>query len=100
MSVEGSYDCVTDTPLGKKKGVLTVVREAEDRFSGDIKGDLGDMTIRDGRIHGEMLTWSMKMTSPMPMDLDCSATVEGDQITGKVKAGMFGSMKLTGTRRA
>ncbi|EJL20840.1 hypothetical protein [Novosphingobium sp. AP12] len=100
MSVAGTYDCVTNTPLGRQKGVLTIVPGAGDSFNGHISGDLGSMDITDGRISGQTLTWSMKMTSPMPMDLDCTATVEGDQLTGQVKAGMFGSMELTGTRQA
>lgn len=100
MSVAGTYDCVTNTPLGKQKGVLTIMPGDGDSFSGHIAGDLGSMNITDGRIDGQTLTWSMKMTMPMPMDLDCSATVEGDVLAGQVKAGMFGSMELTGTRRA
>jgi hypothetical protein len=99
MTVAGTYDCVTNTPLGRQKGVLTIVPGAGDSFTGNITGDLGSMDIADGRIAGQTLTWSMKMTSPMPMDLDCTATVDGDQLTGKIKAGMFGSMDLTGTRQ-
>lgn len=100
MTVAGTYDCVTRTPLGDQKGVLTVVPGEGDSFSGNISGDLGSMDIAGGRISGQTLTWSMKMTMPMPMDLDCTATIDGDALTGKVKAGMFGSMDLTGTRRA
>lgn len=100
MSLAGTYDCLTKTPLGPQKGVLSIVPGDGDSFTGHISGDLGEMDIRDGRISGNTLTWQMKMTMPMPMDLDCSATVEGDALTGKVKAGMFGTMELTGTRRA
>ena len=38
------------------------------------------------------------MKVPMPMTLDCEATVDGDAITGNVKAGAFGAMALTGKR--
>lgn len=100
MSVAGTYDCVTNTPLGRQKGVLTIVPGEGDSFSGNITGDLGSMEVTDGRIAGQALTWSMRMTVPMPMDLDCKATIDGDALTGTVKAGMFGSMELTGTRRA
>ena len=99
MPVPGTYDCVTKTPLGPQKGVLTVVPGDGDSFSGTIVGDLGQMDIRDGRISGDTLTWQMKMTMPMPMDLDCTATVTGDALSGTVKAGMFGTMEITGTRR-
>lgn len=100
MPVAGTYDCVTKTPLGPQKGVLTVVPGEGDSFTGTISGDLGQMDIRNGRISGDTLIWQMKMTMPMPIDLDCSATVAGDALTGTVKAGMFGTMEITGTRQA
>lgn len=99
-TLAGSYDCVTDTPLGRQKGVLTIVPGDGDSFTGQITGDLGSMSLRDGRIDGNTLTWQMKMTVPMPMDLDCKATIDGDTLTGTVKAGMFGTMALNGTRQA
>lgn len=99
MTVAGTYDCVTDTPLGRQKGVLTITPEGVDSFTGNISGDLGSMAIKDGRLSGNALAWNMRMTMPMPMDLDCKATVEGDRLEGTIKAGMFGTMTLTGTRR-
>lgn len=100
MAVAGSYDCVTKTPMGPQKGVLTVTPGEGDTFTGQIAGDLGSMDIKDGTITGNTLSWRMKMTMPMPMDLDCTATIDGDTLTGTVKAGMFGTMDLTGTRQA
>lgn len=99
MSVAGTYDCVTKTPLGDQNGVFTVTPGEGNSFSGNIAGDLGTMEVQDGTISGNTLAWKMKMTVPMPIDLDCTATVDGDTITGDVKAGMFGTMQLTGKRR-
>lgn len=98
MALGGTYECVTQTPLGPQKGLLTIVPDG-DAFTGNITGDLGSMDIAGGAITGNTLRWRMKMTSPMPMDLDCEATVEGDALTGTVKAGMFGTMTLNGTRQ-
>lgn len=100
MTLAGTYDCVTKTPLGAQKGALTVAPSGPDSFTGNISGDLGSMDITDGRIEGNTLRWSMKMTVPMPMDLDCAVTINGDALAGTVKAGMFGTMEMTGTRRA
>lgn len=100
MSLAATYDCVTNTPLGRQKGVLTIVPEGDTVFTGNITGDLGSMEIKDGRIDGRTLVWSMRMTMPMPMELECSATIDGDALNGTVKAGMFGTMELTGTRRS
>jgi hypothetical protein len=38
------------------------------------------------------------MTVPMPMTLDCEATIDGDTLTGTVGAGAFGSFPMSGTR--
>jgi hypothetical protein len=38
------------------------------------------------------------MTSPMPMTLEVSATVEGDSISGNVKLGAFGNATFSGER--
>ncbi|MFK4871351.1 hypothetical protein [Novosphingobium sp. ZW T3_23] len=93
----GTYECSTKTPLGHQKGTLTIVPEG-DTFTGQITGDLGTMELRDGRISGNQLSWKMKMTSPMAIDLDCKAAVEGTELTGTIKAGFFGTMSLTGTK--
>ena len=40
------------------------------------------------------------MTQPMPMTLEFSATVEGDEISGNVKLGGFGNASFTGARKS
>ncbi|TYC81625.1 hypothetical protein [Novosphingobium sp. BW1] len=97
MSVAGRYECTTKTPLGTQKGVLTVVPEGES-FTGTISGDLGAMDLEDGTIAGDTLRWKMTMTSPMKIELDCKATITGDDLDGTIKAGFFGTMDLKGTR--
>ena len=97
MSVAGTYDCVTKTPMGDQKSKFTVNPDG-DTFTGQQAGAMGSMDVVDGKIDGNKLTWKMDMKVPMPMTLDCDATVDGDAITGNVKAGAFGSMALTGQR--
>ena len=99
MSVAGTYDCITKTPMGDQKGVFTVVPGDGNSFTGSIAGDMGTMEVKDGAIDGNTLTWKMDMTVPMPMELEGEASVDGGQLTGSVKAGAFGSMQLTGQRR-
>jgi hypothetical protein len=97
MSVAGTYDIVTKTPMGDQQGKFTVVPDG-DTFSGQVTGPMGSMDVQDGKVDGNKLTWKMDMKVPMPMTLDCDATVDGDAINGPVKAGAFGSMDLTGMR--
>jgi hypothetical protein len=100
MSVAGTYDIVTKTPMGDQKGKFTV-NVAGDSFTGNVTGDMmGSMDVSEGKVDGNRLTWKMDMKVPMPMTLDCEATVDGDAISGKVIAGAFGAMALEGKRAA
>ena len=47
---------------------------------------------------GNDLSWKMEMTSPMPMTLEVSASVDGDEISGNIKLGAFGEASFTGLR--
>ena len=97
MSVAGTYNVVTKTPMGDQSGTFTVVVDG-DSFTGSVTNPMGTMDVQDGKVSGNTLTWKMDMKVPMPMELDCEATVDGDAITGKVKAGAFGSMAISGVR--
>lgn len=99
MSVAGTYECVTKTPMGDQKSDVTIVVNG-DTFTGSNVGAMGSMEMENGKVDGNKLTWTMKMTVPMPMTLEGEATVDGDTITGSVKAGAFGSFPLSGTRKA
>ncbi|WP_164115533.1 hypothetical protein [Sphingorhabdus sp. Alg239-R122] len=99
MSVEGAYDCVTKSPMGDQQSVLTVNVDG-DTFTGTNAGAMGALDIEDGKVDGNKLTWKMQMKVPMPMELNCEATVDGDTVTGTINAGAFGSMAMSGTRQA
>lgn len=97
MSVAGTWNVTTKTPMGDQSGTFTVVVDG-DRFTGSVANPMGTMEVEDGKVAGNTLTWTMAMKAPMPMTLECEATVAGDSITGTVKAGMFGSMPMSGDR--
>ena len=99
MAVAGTYDCMTRTPMGDQTSKFTVTVNG-DSFTGSNAGGMGSMDVEDGKVDGNRLTWKMKMTVPMPMTLDCDATIDGDTLTGSVKAGAFGTFPMTGTRAA
>jgi zinc protease len=98
-AVDGDWDVTIKSPMGDQKSVFTVTSSG-DTFTGKVAGALGSMDVKDGAVSGNTLTWKMDMTVPMPMTLEGSATVDGDNITGQVVAGAFGSMALSGCRKA
>jgi zinc protease len=98
-AVDGDWDVTIKSPMGDQKSVFTVTSDGA-TFSGKVAGALGSMDVKDGSVDGNTLTWKMDMTVPMPMTLEGTATVDGDNISGEVKAGAFGSMALSGCRKA
>jgi hypothetical protein len=97
--VDGAYDVVTKTPMGDQQSVLTVISDEKGGFHGTNAGMMGSMDVKNGKVDGKALSWTMEMIVPMPMTLEATATVEGDAITGTVQAGAFGAMAMTGKRR-
>jgi len=98
MSIDGSYDCVTKSPMGDQASVVTIVTNG-DAFTGTNEGAMGSMELEDGKIDGDTLTWVMNMTVPMPMKLEGTATVVDGVLTGSVNAGAFGEMAMSGTKK-
>lgn len=96
--VDGTYDCTVKSPLGDQNLTLTVKADGNS-FTGQASGAMGAADV-SGEVDGNTLKWKQQMTSPMPMTLDISATVNGDEVTGSVGAGAFGSFPLTGKRTA
>ena len=96
-TVDGRWTCTVDTPMGQQDFTLTVT-SAGDRFTGSAEGGLGTMQIEDGTINGDTIAWPMRVTKPMPITLDCKATVAGDTLAGQVSAGLFGNFALKGER--
>jgi hypothetical protein len=97
MSVAGTYNVVTKTPMGDQNGTFTVSVDG-DSFTGSVNGPMGNMEVSDGKVSGNTLNWKMDMKVPMPMSLTCTATVDGDAITGEIDTGAFGKMAMNGTR--
>jgi hypothetical protein len=94
--VLGKWNITIKTPMGDKSGVLELKMEG-----GELTGSLSDADhfapISDGKITGNKLNWSAKITKPMKMNFKFTATVDGDRISGAAKH-LLGKATFTGTR--
>jgi hypothetical protein len=99
MTVSMRFECLTKTPMGDQTSTFAIEVDG-DTFTGTNAGPMGSLVIQNGKVDGDNLTWSMDMTVPMPMTLECKATIAGDSLIGTVNAGMFGDMAMSGTRLA
>lgn len=92
-----TWQCTLQTPAGPQEMTVQLVREGG-TLTGRIDGSMGGEPIGDGKINGDQLRWTMKVSKPMPITLNFEVKIEGDQMTGKVLFGAFGSGTLTGKR--
>lgn len=97
MSVDGTWSITMTTPRGDQQSTLTVKSDGA-VFTGTTSSQRGTAEIKDGKVNGNSLSWTTQLTSPMPMTLSYSATVDGDAMTGNVQLGSFGSAPLKGVR--
>lgn len=99
MAVDGKWEIVINSPLGAQKANLDIKTDGG-VLSGTQQAAQGSGPLENGKVDGNAVTWSAKITSPMPLTLDFTGTVDGDKLSGSVKAGAFGSFPFTGSRSA
>ena len=97
MSIDGDWNVTINSPMGAQEGTLTLDASGGG-LSGKMAAPQGTEAFEGGTVDGNKLTWTLKMTSPMPMDLEFDVEINGDELSGNVKLGAFGSATLTGTR--
>ena len=98
MAVDGTWKITVNTPMGPQDSTLTF-STAGNTLTGSQAAPNGQSAdIIDGEVNGNDVSWKAEITRPMPMTLKFSGTVEGDNMSGSVKLGMFGSAGFTGNR--
>lgn len=97
MAVDGKWNISIKTPMGEQSGVLTLKQDG-DALTGDMSGNMGAVEIENGKVDGDTLLWHAKVTSPMPITLEFEGAEDGDNISGSVKLGAFGSSTFSGTK--
>jgi hypothetical protein len=97
MAVDGKWEITINSPLGAQKAKLDFTASGN-ALNGTQHAQGVSQPLANGKVDGNAVSWSANITSPMPMTLEFSGTVEGDAIKGNVKAGSFGSFPFSGGR--
>ena len=97
MSVDGTWNIVVDSPMGKRESTFELTADG-DNLNGHGKGPDGPNPIKEGTVKGDDVSWKIDVKQPMPMTLEFNGKVDGDTIAGTTKAGAFGSMPFEGKR--
>jgi len=54
--------------------------------------------VTDGTANSNAELWKVTVKMPLPLKLELTGTVDGDKISGRVKAGMLGCSPFGGIR--
>jgi hypothetical protein len=101
ISAEGTWNLVIDTPIGKQRAVVELSTQ-----DGVLRGVVRDqrhgeeVALTDLVLDGNRLTWAQAITKPMRLNLTFDVTMDGDEMTGRSKAGRLPGSKVTGHRVA
>ncbi len=90
MALTGSWNISMKSPIGEQKAILELV-ETGAALTGTLASGGDSNAIDDGAVEGPSVRWAVKITKPMPLTLSFAGKAEGDEITGEVKFGGFGS---------
>jgi len=97
MAVDGKWEIVINSPLGAQKATLDIATDGT-ALTGTQQAAQGSGPLENGKVDGNNVAWSATISSPMPLTLDFIGTVDGDKLSGSVKAGAFGSFPFNGNR--
>ena len=97
MSVDGTWNVVVKSPMGDQPSTLTLAADGA-TLTGTASAQGNTNPIANGKVDGDTVSWSNSLTTPFPMTLEFSGMVDGDSLSGSVKAGSFGSFPFAGTR--
>lgn len=78
---------------------LTIDKSADGAVVAKIEGDGVTGQRVPLEIAGNKLSWSWDVTNPMPMQITCESTTQGDRMTGGCIVGNFGYAPMFGSRK-
>ncbi|MCQ9387069.1 hypothetical protein NQ038_00125 [Brevibacterium sp. 50QC2O2] len=100
--IDGKYTLTADTPMGPKRGVLTLTSEGTE-LSGELtfsnkSGKSMDLPFTGGRFDGDDFSISGKQKVVVfSLEYEITGRVEGDVLSASAKTSM-GQMTISGTR--
>jgi hypothetical protein len=96
VSIVGTWDTTISSPVGDQ----SVTFEFSDESTGIARHAMGSIPLQNVRSSGDVASFQATITSPMKLTLNCSVTIDADQMTGTARAGLFGSFAIVGRRQA
>jgi hypothetical protein len=97
MAVDGNWNITMSTPMGDRQSTLSL-KSAGATLTGTQTAEGDSTEIFDGKASGDDLSWKISIINPMPLTLEFTGKVSGNNISGEMGIGPMGSFPFTGTR--
>ncbi|EGK08555.1 ThiJ/PfpI family protein [Desmospora sp. 8437] len=94
---DGDWETTLATPVGKLEVKLSIAT-SEGTIQGTATQGEETVELMNPVLRDNKLTWSLRITKPMRLNLKFEVAADGDQMTGIAKAGILPASKLTGKR--
>jgi hypothetical protein len=97
MAIDGTYKIEIESPIGIMGVTLTLQTRGE-VLNGASESSFGKTTF-SGKVNGDAVSWDSRLNGPIgEMQLSFKGKIEGNDFTGEVSIGMFGSFPFKGKR--
>ena len=97
MAADGTWNLTMETPMGEQRASITL-STAGGTLTGTQSAQGNSAEIFDGTVMGNNVSWKVSITSPMPLTLEFTGTVDGNTMNGQMNTGAFGSFPFTGQK--
>ncbi|WP_454619984.1 hypothetical protein [Bradyrhizobium cenepequi] len=97
MAVDGNWNLTLSTPMGERQATLSL-KNSGGTLTGTQGAEGDSAEIFDATANGDDVAWKVSITNPMPITLEFTGKVTGDNIAGEMGIGPMGSFPFTGTR--
>jgi hypothetical protein len=97
MAVDGNWNVTMSTPMGERKATLSL-KSSGATLTGTQAADGNSGEIFDGTVNGDDVAWKLSITNPMPLTLEFTGKVSGNNMSGQMGIGPMGSFPFTAMR--
>lgn len=95
MSIDGSWEITVQTPMGPQASRLDFKTDG-DSLTGTQSGAGQTIEIYEGSVDGDNASWKIDVEQPFPMTITCTASFDGQSISGIAQAGAFPPAPFSG----
>jgi hypothetical protein len=97
MAIDGNYKIEIDSPMGAQEVKLTLKAKGT-VLEGSSESSFGKSNFT-GKVKGDEVSWTNETNGPMgKMELTFTGKIIGNDFSGDVKAGMFGTYPFKGKK--